>query len=396
MITDLRELFDPATRPNPYPVYTRLREAGPQLLHEGALVVLAGYDQCRQVLLHPNASSGRGPVPAPGRRTVPPSFLSMDPPDHTRLRRLVSKAFTPRVVAALEPKITELVDESLAAVAGTGSMDVVSEFAGPVPVRIIGELLGVPEEDHERLRHWSRLMVRALDPVRLAPVSEQEAAQMDTAREELTEYFRRLIERRRHCLGADLLSGLVRIEEQGDQLSADELLSTCVLLLVAGHETTANVIAHAVLALLRNPAELAALRADPSRASAVVEETLRYDPPLQMVARQAKGPIRVDGCEIAEGSTAMLLLAAANRDPAVHTAPDRFAPGRGNTGHLTFGAGAHFCLGAPLARLEAAIALTAFAKRVCEPVLDESSLRYKPHITVRGPERFVVRFDGVD
>lgn len=394
---DLGALFDPANRPDPYPLLDSLRRGGPFTMLDGALGVLGDHARCASILRDPAYSSERARTRMPRRFAPdedgagPTSFLSLDAPDHTRLRRLVAKAFTPRVVAALEPRIRDVVGELFAGFVDRGRVDVVSELAYPLPVRIISELLGVPEADHESFQDWSRRLVRGLDPA-MAITEPEEAASIQAAQAELGAYFTDLIARRRSAPGDDLLSRLVLIEEQGDQLTEAELVSTCILLLVAGHETTANLIANGVLALLRHPDQLAALRATPGLVGGAVEEILRYDPPVQLTTRVVRRPTTIGAAEILPDGVVLLLLAAANRDPAVFADPDRFDITRDAHQHLSFAAGPHFCLGAGLARLEAAIALSAFADRLADPVLDEAALRYRPHVNLRGPEALVVTF----
>ncbi|HWE91663.1 MAG TPA: cytochrome P450 [Pseudonocardiaceae bacterium] len=395
----LGRLFDPANRPNPYPVFHRLRESGPFAVLDNALVVIGDHDRCAAILRDPTMSSDRRRSLLPRNLSEehdesPVSFLSLDPPDHTRLRRLVSKAFTPRVIAALEPEIRRIVDELFAEVADVGSLDVVPQLAYPLPVRIITELLGVPRADHERFEGWGRRLVRGLDPA-LSFTDQSEIDDIHDAQLEFRAYFRELIAQRRRTPADDLLSKLVRIEESGDVLTEDELVGTCVLLLVAGHETTANLIAGGILALLRNPDQLAALRADPSLVSSTVEESLRYDTPVQLTTRIVREPTTIGDIEIPADAVLLLLLGAANRDPAAFAEPDRFDITRDARQHLSFAAGIHFCLGAGLARLEASIALSAFANRVRSPELDEDSLRYRPHVNLRGPERMIVSFDAI-
>ena len=281
---DLGALFDPANRPDPYPLFHKLRDAGPFPVAGGAITVLGAHETSTAILRDPTLSSNRSKTLLPRRfdqegSDRPTSFLSMDPPDHTRLRRLVAKAFTPRVIAGLAPRITEIVDDLFAGFAGAGGFDVVSELAYPLPVKVICELLGVPESDRDRFEGWGRLLVRGLDPA-MAITDPAEAADVERASAEFRAYFTDVIAARRREPGDDLLSRLVLIEEQGDQLSEEELISTCTLLLVAGHETTANLIANGVLALLRHPDQLAALRADPRLITGTVEEVLRYDPPV--------------------------------------------------------------------------------------------------------------------
>ena len=391
-------LFDPANRANPYGLYATLRENGPFTRMDGLIGVVADHETAAKVLRDPTMSSDRANSKLARMRTVRSerrgsvSFLSMDPPDHTRLRRLVSKAFTAKVIAGMRPKIQSIVDELFAAFQADGQVDVVPRLAYPLPVRIITEMLGVPLADHDRFEHWSRMLVRGLDPM-MSFGDEALIAEVDQASSDLSDYFVDLIARRRTDLGEDLLSQLVLAEEEGEKLTEEELVATCILLLVAGHETTANLIANGVLALLRNPDQLAALRADPGLVDAAVDEILRYDPPVQLTTRVVTQDTAIGDILVPEGGALLLLLAAANRDPAVFADPNRFTITRDARKHLSFAAGAHFCLGAPLARLEASVALTAFAQRLANPVLDEESLRYRAHINLRGPEQLIVRFD---
>jgi cytochrome P450 len=275
---DLRMLADPAIRADPYPLLHQLREVSPLPLLDGMLVVTGRHADCAAVLREPNASAERfRSVLAPrGIRRAALSFLVLDPPDHTRLRRLVSAAFTPRVVAGLRPRIEEVVDVLLARMAPAGAMDVVADLAYPLPVQIISELLGVPAGDHERFRVWSARLARALDP-QLADPDPERLAAGSAARDEFNRYFSGLIAARRAHPADDLLTRLIQAGSEGDKLTEEELLASCVLLLVAGHETTANLIANAILALLRHPDQLDLLRARPDLAANCVEETLRYD-----------------------------------------------------------------------------------------------------------------------
>jgi hypothetical protein len=402
----LGALADPAVLPDPYPVLARLREASPfaeavRGEADGSLVVVARHEDCSAILRDPRASSERGRsllVPESERRR-PQSFLSMDPPDHTRLRRLVSKAFAPRVIARLAPRIRELSDELLTeagADAGTGrQIEVVGRLAYPLPVRIISELLGVPPGDHPRFAGWSASLAHSLQPRFLGNGAGLDAA-ADRARQEFAGYFGELIAARRARPADDLLSELIRAEDDGQRLSEAELIATCVLLLVAGHETTVSLISNAILALLRHPDQLAALRADPELAAAAIEETLRYDAPVQFTGRVARGGMQVGDVTAPDGGMLLLLIAATGRDPEVFAEPDRFDIRRGAPGHLAFAAGPHFCLGAPLARLEATIAVQAFATRLTGPELDPAGLAYKPNLNLRGPARLVVGFAGIE
>ena len=400
-LTDLATLADPAVIADPYPLLARFREASPFTVLDGALVVFGSYDACSRILRDPRASSQRErsllipPEVADrdGQRRTR-SFLSLDPPDHTRLRRLVARAFTPRVVATLMPRITMSAHDLLSAAAERDEIELVSELAYPLPVRIISELLGVPAQDHARFAGWSAKLAHSVQPS-FGAIDPAGLAETEQAGLEFAEYFADLIAARRSSPADDLLTKLIRAEDAGDRLSVDELIATCVLLLVAGHETTVGLISNAMLALLRNPAQLAALIADPALAAGAVEETLRYDPPVQLTGRIARGGMTIDGWQPREGAVLLLLLAATGRDPDIFADPDTFDISRGAKEHLAFGAGPHFCLGAPLARLEATIALQAIVSRVAGPTLDESALVYKPNFNLRGPERMVVRFNEI-
>jgi hypothetical protein len=406
----LAALADPAVLPDPYPVLARLREASPfaeavRGKADGSLVVVGRHEGCSAILRDPRASSERGRsllTPEPEQRR-PQSFLSMDPPDHTRLRRLVSKAFAPRVIARLAPRIREVSDELLTGAGADadgdtggqgGQIEVVGQLAYPLPVRIISELLGVPPGDHPRFAGWSASLAHSLQPRFLGSGAGLDAA-ADQARQEFAGYFGELIAARRARPADDLLSELIRAEDDGQRLSEAELIATCVLLLVAGHETTVSLISNAILALLRHPDQLAALRADPGLAAAAVEETLRYDAPVQFTARVARGAMQIGELTALDGGVLMLLIAATGRDPEVFAEPDRFDIRRGAVGHLAFAAGPHFCLGAPLARLEATIAVQAFATRLADPELDPAGLAYKPNLNLRGPASLTVAFASV-
>ncbi len=387
-------LADPAVIPDPYPLLATLREASPFTDYGGALVVFGRYEDCSRILRDPRASSERGvsllSAGRPAQRAR--SFLSLDPPDHTRLRRLVSKAFTPRVVATLEPRITEITNELLAAAADAGQIELVSPLAYPLPVRIISELLGVPPGDHARFASWSAKLVHSLQPS-FGTADPAVLAEADQAGLEFAEYFTELIAARRSTPGADLLTKLIKAEDEGEKLTVAELIATSVLLLVAGHETTVGLISNAMLALLRHRDQFVALRADLNLAAAAVEETLRYDAPVQLTGRVATGGMRFGDIAAPDGAVLLLLLAATGRDPAAFADPVAFDIRRGAKEHLAFAAGPHFCLGAPLARLEATVALRIIAARAIGAELDEESVVYKPNFNLRGPERMVITFD---
>jgi cytochrome P450 len=389
--TLLLRLLDPASRADPYSVCAALRDRGPLALDGGNFVLFSTYRDCDDVLRHPLSSSDQLKSTAAQqdmaadpslREETTPSFLFLDPPDHTRLRKLVSKAFAPRVVNALQPEISELVDGLLDRIAAKGSFDVVADFAYPLPVAVICRLLGVPLEDEPQFSRASAVLAKALDPFFTDDQTDELNDSLD-AGAGLRDYLHGLIARRRSQPGDDLLSALVAVNESGDQLTEEEIVSTCVLLLVAGHETTVNLIGNAILAMLRDGGQWRALGADPTRAAAIVEETLRYDPPVQQLSRIALGNMTIGDTDVAKGDVLMLLLAAAHRDPAEFTRPDVFDPDRKTLRHLGFGRGAHYCLGAPLARLETVAALSAVTARFPHARLASEPL-YKPNITLRG------------
>ncbi|WP_329084870.1 cytochrome P450 [Actinomadura citrea] len=376
---------DPAFRADPYAHYRTLG-AGGRSLHrtDVGLRVTASYELCERVLRDPrfgHRPSGGGvwrEVQARHR-----SFLTMDPPDHTRLRRLVSKAFTPRLVERLRPRVEEVVDALLEPV--SGEVDLIATLAYPLPVIVISEMLGVPAEDRDLFKGWSDSLARGLDPDFLLP--EAEIAQRDAAREEFGEYFRELAAERRAEPREDLLSALVGVSDGGDALSEQELLATCILLLVAGHETTVNLIGNGALALLRDPAQSRLFRERPENAQAAVEELLRFDPPVQLTLRSALEDVDLDGTLIERGKLVLLLTGAANRDPAVFDEPDRldllrYAEGRDTPRHLAFGHGVHFCLGAPLARLEGRVALGKLFER--DVALAADDVVYRDNLVLRG------------
>ncbi|HYK29085.1 MAG TPA: cytochrome P450, partial [Streptosporangiaceae bacterium] len=299
-----------------------------------------------------------------------------------------------RTIARLEPRIRAVTGELLGAAAAAGQLEVVSQLAYPLPVRMISEMLGVPVEDHPRFAGWSARLAHSLQPGFGVDTTEAQAraAAAQVAGDEFAEYFRELIAVRRAQPTQDLLSEMISAEDAGQKLTEDELIATCILLLVAGHETTVGLISNAILAVLRHPTQLAVLQAAPGLAAAAVEETLRYDAPVQLTGRVARGGMQVGNICVPDGALVLILLAAAGRDPAVFNEPDRFDIQRSSTSHLAFAAGPHFCLGAPLARLEATIAVEQFAQRVKAPTLSAGGLAYKPNLNLRGPERLVVDF----
>ncbi len=360
--------FDRSFRRDPYPVLREIREKDPVHWMETARGwLITRYDDVSELLRDPRISADRTPttVDAPWRRGseiqgwIEHSLLGLDPPDHTRLRNLVNRAFTPRVVEQMRDRIETMADGLLDQVEARGEMDIIRDYAEPLPIQVIAELLGAPQEDHHRFAQWSAAMSGALD----IAFYKKTIDDADRAVVEMREYFRPLLEARRREPREDLLTALVQAEEAGDRLSEDELYSFCIILLAAGHETTTNMIGNMFLALLRNPGELERVRRDPGLAPGAVEETLRYDPPPQATTRRALEDMQVGRRGIRAGDMLVLSFAAANRDPERFEDPDRFDTGREDNRHLAFGMGPHYCMGAPLARMEGQIALTRMLER---------------------------------
>jgi unspecific monooxygenase len=397
--------FDAGFRRDPYSVYRRLRTEQP--MHQSPLgfMTLSRYADCVTMLRHPAVSNDfrkapnfREEIEKQGldaddelMRTRP--FLFIDPPDHTRLRGLVNKAFTPRVVEELRPRIERLVHGLIDDAAKRGSLEVIEDLAYPLPVTVICEMLGVPTEDHERFRAWSKLAARSLDPdITLPP---EELAKREQAFQAFSEFFTDLIAKRRAAPRDDLISALIAAEDEGKKLTEEELRTTLILLLIAGHETTVNLIGNGALALLRHPEQASLLRENPSMIKTAVEELLRYDPPVQLTSRLALEDIPVTDGIVPAGQNPVLLIGAANRDPDQFPDPDRLDITREDNRHIAFGMGIHFCLGAPLARVEGQIALLALTQRVQGAALAVEEPEYKENITLRGLAALPVRYDAI-
>ncbi|MGW6256919.1 MULTISPECIES: cytochrome P450 family protein [unclassified Streptomyces] len=378
---------------NPHPVYAELRALGPvhrvrlpppDAHHETWLVV--GYEEARAALADPRLAKDAGKIGITflDEELIGKYLLVADPPQHTRLRSLIAREFTPRRVAALAPRIQEITDELLDAMLPRGHADLVESFAYPLPLTVICELLGVPAPD--------RATFRALSSEAVAPTSAE--SEYD-AFVRLAAYLRDLIEDKRSSGPADdLLSGLIRTTaEDGDRLSPEELRGMAFVLLVAGHETTVNLIAGAVHALLTHPDQLAALRADMTLLDATVEETLRYEGPVENATfRYVAEPLDIGGTAMASGDAVMIGLTAADRDGTRYPAPDRFDIRREARGHIAFGHGIHYCLGAPLARLEARVALGSLLERCPDLALDGPPSGWLPGMLMRGARRVPVRW----
>ncbi|PPK64919.1 cytochrome P450 [Actinokineospora auranticolor] len=396
-------LLDPANRADPYAPAAELRALGPVHRTPLGLRLLTRHADCAAVLqnsawshaaeaaqLHPSVPD------EDATREMPTSFLWMDPPDHTRLRTLVSKAFVPRMVTRLRPRIEalaeSLVDNALAA----GDFDLVQEIAYPLPLTVVCELMGIPAQAHPDVQRWAQDLARGFDPDPLM-TPEAHAARSAAARDFMA-YLRGLVDERKSDPRDDLLTALSQVEDRGDVLTELELLSTCLTTVVAGHETTVNLVGSGLLALMRNPDQLALLRARPELIPSAVDELLRYEPPVQLTTRAATRPMTLAGDEFAPGDGVVVLINSGNRDEAVFDDPDRLdvtryhdrtpAPAR----HLAFSLGIHYCLGAPLAQLEMRVLLEVLLRKVSdlEPLTDTPP--YKPNLVVRGLAALPTRF----
>ena len=384
--------LDPAFRDDPYPSLRRLREVDPVNLTPIGFWRLTRYADVMRLLYDVPAGTRTtdGVLPGvdeslSGQRQF---MLQQDPPAHTRLRRLVSRAFTPRAIAAMRPSIQRIVDQCLDRVAPRGEMDVIADLALPVPSTVICEMLGVPVADRDRFTLWTAQATFGLAAGVLPPEMLAQAAAAGMA---LAAYFQELIAARRTRLGDDLLSALIRAEEEGDRLSPSELISQAIGLLIAGFETTIGLIGNGVRALVEHPEELAKLRARPELIASAVEECLRYDGPIILTARVLHADAEFGGKTIPRDAKVWGMLAAANRDPAVFRAPDTFDIERQPNEHLAFGGGAHFCLGAHLARLEGQIAIGSLVERFGDLALLSPAVEWGPSL-FRVPGRLPLRF----
>ena len=391
----------PEGRADPYPRYAALRAAAP--VHHSALGfwALSRYDDCQQLLRHPGVGKDfSGAVSAVGLtdeqqaqqarfRNDRSNMLTTDPPDHTRLRGLVTRAFTPRTVEGLRARIVGLVDELLDDF-GAGEVDVMDALAFPLPVTVIGEMLGVPVGDRPGLRP----LVRAVTAVLELAVTPAALAEATAADRELADYFAGLVAERRAHPRDDLLTKLIEAEDKGDQLSEHELISTAILLFAAGFETTTHLIGNGLLAVLRHPDQLARVRADRSLVRPAVEELLRFDSPVQLALRTAYEDLSIAGHHIESGSLVVALLGAANHDPARFRDPDRLDVGRDEGPPMSFGGGIHFCLGAALARLEGQIVLDRLLDRFATLELVGAPATHRDSLTLRGLVDLRIRFSA--
>jgi cytochrome P450 len=393
--------FAPGFTDDPYPQYATMREQAPVYQHPLGFWLLTSYDDVSWLLRAPGLSVEDDNVAADSllrqlreeaygdaaQRAGALSMLDRDPPDHTRLRKLVSKAFTPRAIEALRPRITELVDGMLDGMAAEGRVDLVDALAFPLPFSVIAEMLGTPPADHERIRQLTGTVVRSLEPVNDPGLIQAIMA----ADEEMSQIAADMISWKRANPADDLLTALIHAEDDGDALSDDELVAQTLLLYIAGHETTVNLIAGGAFALLSHPAQLALLRADPDLVGNAVEEMLRYDSPVQASRRITLEPVTIGGVAIPAGSFVMASLGSANRDERFwgDDAGDLRLDRDNARQHVSFGAGHHHCLGASLARLEAAIAFEHLVGRFPGLALD-GDVAWNGRINLRGPAHLPV------
>lgn len=386
--------WDPAFVADPYPAYAELRAEGRvryfeptnQWLvpHHADVSALLRERRLGRTYLHrfDHEDFGRTPPPAehePFHTLNDHGMLDLEPPDHTRIRRLVSKAFTPRTVEQLKPYVSELAGDLVDRLVEKGGGDLLTDVAEPLPVAVIAQMLGIPEADRAPLRPWSADICGMYE---LNP-SEETARRAVQASVEFSDYLRELIAERREEPGDDLISGLIAAHDEGDRLTEQEMISTAVLLLNAGHEATVNATVNGWYALFRNPAQLAALRADHSLIPSAIEELMRYDTPLQLFERWVLDDIEIDGTTIPRGAEIAMLFGSANRDPEVFRDPERLDLTRAENPHISFSAGIHYCIGAPLARIELAASMTALLEKAPTLSLAQEPMR-KPNFVIRG------------
>ncbi|MFH8555857.1 cytochrome P450 [Streptomyces celluloflavus] len=438
----LRQITDYAHRADPYPLYAELRKT-PVVRDEEGPYLVSTYWEVHSLLHDPRVSSDIRNLDPKAAKTVapdedpnlPPAFLKLDPPEHDRLRRQAMRPFgpphTPRRVDGMRGELAEIVSGlvdgfvdgagdgaqgragsrsggkagsgtegragSRSGGGGGGQIDLVDSFAYPFPVTVICRLLGIPHEDEPRFHGWADTLAASLDP--MGGSARDREKQRDTVRQarfELAAYLSGLIEERRRSPRDDMLSAMATDQGPDGRMTPLEMVSTSALLLIAGHETTVNLITNGMLTLLRNPATLQRLRDEPGLAAPLVEELLRFEPPVQMLPqRTALADIDIAGTTIPKGASLYLMVAAGNRDPQRFPDPDRFLPDRPDNEHLGFGHGIHSCFGAPLARLEAQLALTALARRLDNPRLTEDPPPYRRNAVLRGPRHLNITFDGL-
>lgn len=388
--TPVFDFFDPANRVDPYPALARLRAADPVHKSPFGWLVTRHADVAR---LNRDPRLGRdtrklrggglgqlvGDRPGMGE-LIASAMFHLDPPDHTRIRRLMAFAFTPRANEAMEDRVRRVVGETLAHLPASGPVDLMSAFARPLPSTVICELLDVPREDFETITRWSDAIAEHIEPT----TTPEQFDAAEAAYGEFRTYLLAFIAQRRRSPGNGLIDLLIRAEAETEALTSGELVANLVLLLIAGHETTTNLLGNGVLALLRHPDQLALLRSRPELTAGAVEECLRYDSPVNTNGRVPSEDLEVGGRLVKKGQLVLCMLGAANRDPEVFHAPDRLDITRDPNPHQSFGGGAHFCIGAGLARLEARLALRALLDRYPDIRVDAPGVRWRDRLNLRG------------
>ncbi|SCF69780.1 cytochrome P450 [Streptomyces sp. Ncost-T10-10d] len=404
--TLLRQIIDYSSRADPYPLYAELRRT-PVLQEGDDLFVVSTYWEIKSLLHDPRISSDARNLSPSAAGTLlqeeeasalPPAFLRLDPPEHDRLRRMTMRPFgppeTPRRIHNMRGELARIVSDLVDGFGDRNRIDLVDDFSYPFPVTVICRLLGVPREDEALFHSWADTIAAGLDPDPGQDPGERRRVTQQ-ARIELGKYLSGLIDERSGAPGDDMLSALVTQHGEDGRMTRMELLSTASLLLIAGHETTVNLITNGMLTLLRHPDVLERLRGDPGLALPIVEELLRFEPPVQLLPqRTTLADIDICDVTIPKGASVWLVLASGNRDPQRFPDPDRFDPDRKDNQHLGFGSGIHNCFGAPLARLEAQLALTELARRLNSPRLVEDPPPYRQNAVLRGPRHLNIAFDG--
>ncbi|MFF9451529.1 cytochrome P450 [Streptomyces flaveolus] len=396
----LRRILDYSSRADPYPLYAELRRT-PVALQEDGSYVVSTYREITDLLHNPHVSSDARNLAHPtagAEEQATPAFINLDPPEHDRLRRMAMRHFgpphTPGLVTGMEPALTTTVSGLIDDFAGKEQIDIVDDFAYPFPVAVICHLLGVPREDEPRFRIWVNDLINSIDyDPRTDPKEKLDKGVQ--ARRDLREYLGGLLEQRHGGQGEDLLSRLANDDGPDGRMTDEEIISTANLLLIAGHETTVNLITNGMLTLLRNPPVLQRLRDEPDLVVPLVEELLRYEPPVHIIPwRAAYSHITVDDTVIPKGSQIMLMLASGSRDPKRFHEPDRFDPDRRDNQHLGFGSGIHLCFGGPLARRETQIALSELVRRLDRPRLVADPPPYRRSPVLRGPVHLHIEQGG--
>ncbi len=408
-----KQILDRSHIANPYPLYAQFRET-PVALQEDGTYIISSYDDIVSLLHDPRVSSDerksthasemmarasqQQTSTEPGaaqqqQRPPEPPFIFQDPPNHDRLRRIVMSQFTPERIEGMRAHVQQVLQEQVDTFRAKQRIDIVDDLAYPLPVTVICQLLGVPHEDEARFHTWAEALATVLDPSQIT--TEQQRQQIQEYGKQMREYMENLLRSLQQHPDTGLLSGLMTATDPEGALTGEELIGTAILLLIAGHETTVNLITNGMLTLLRNPSVLEGLRQDPDLVIDLVEELLRYDPPVHFRTRTTLADIELGGVTIPKGASLVLLLASGSHDSNHFSESEHFLPERASNDHLGFGGGIHYCVGAPLARMEAQIALTELSRRLLSPRLAVDNPPYRPNAALRGPRHLLVDIDGI-